>query len=287
MEFRRRDKYTFMICNNSATVVPQHPLQPRSTMMTRHVFLACLATIGIVAHVSATATTPGLRFAVTNPGLTEVKDIALPIINAALKDLTIPDMNLDEHLPIIGHITLDLSDIQVTDFNLPDAALGVSSPPSVALDMSGLTLQVALNYHWRKVHWPHLSSSGSITANPSGGSIVLDMSMSTENGHVVLKSTDCSVDFSGFDVHFHGDLSWLYNFFVWLFKNTIKDSVQSAVQKELLDVVDTRYGFSVLRAHTTTYITCFSQFERCTCQDPHCDLPWRWKVSHHGRNRRH
>lgn len=36
-------------------------------------------------------------------------------------------------------------------------------------------------------------------------------------------------------------VAWLYNLIVGLFKNTIKDAVQSAVQKELVQVVGTRY----------------------------------------------
>lgn len=38
----------------------------------------------------------------------EFKDIALPIINAAFQDLTLPGMDLQEHVPVLGHITLDL-----------------------------------------------------------------------------------------------------------------------------------------------------------------------------------
>ena len=67
----------------------------------------------------------------------ELKNVALPIINAALQDVTLPNMNLQEHVPVLGHISLDLSNMKVTGFRLPSAVLAVSSPPQFTMDMSG------------------------------------------------------------------------------------------------------------------------------------------------------
>ena len=66
-----------------------------------------------------------------------MKDIALPIINAALQDVSLPDVSLDEHVPVVGHVKVTLSSIKMSGFRLPSAALTVSSPPHFSMDMSG------------------------------------------------------------------------------------------------------------------------------------------------------
>ena len=75
--------------------------------------------------------------------------MALPIINAALQDLTLPDIDLDEHVPVVGHITLDLTNIKITGFDLPSAALTVSSPPHFTMDMSGEACARGVYMRWR------------------------------------------------------------------------------------------------------------------------------------------
>jgi len=71
---------------------------------------------------------------------------------------SIPDVHIDTHVAEpFGHITLDLTDIQVTGFHLANATLGLpTSQPetgaSVELDLDGLQLDVDCAYKWRKVH---------------------------------------------------------------------------------------------------------------------------------------
>ena len=73
---------------------------------------------------------------------------------------SIPDVHIDTHVAEpFGHITLDLTDIQVTGFHLANATLGLpTSQPetgaSVELDLDGLQLDVDCAYKWRKVHLP-------------------------------------------------------------------------------------------------------------------------------------
>jgi hypothetical protein len=68
--------------------------------------------------------------------------------------LSLPDQELHVDVPVIGHVTLDLSNIKITGFHIPSASIGLAPPSAVT------GLQVAMDFHWRKDHWPHISDHG-------------------------------------------------------------------------------------------------------------------------------
>lgn len=192
--------------------------------------------------VSAAAVFPpaALRVAVLQSGVDKIKDILLPVLNNYMaKGVKIPDQHIDTHVAEpLGHITLDLTDITITKFNLPTADLDFVPPSGVNVDFSGLTMSISMNYKWRKVHSPHASDHGSIVAVPNGGALNLDTSLSVTPaglGLATVKSSTCT--FTSFDLTFSGKVSWLYDLLTGLFKDKLKDTIQTAIASALSKAV--------------------------------------------------
>ena len=73
-----------------------------------------------------------LKAVMTQTGIDVISAEALVQVNAALaKPITVPDQHLDvRHLPEpIGHVTLDLTDIVVSNIRIGTAKMAIASTP--------------------------------------------------------------------------------------------------------------------------------------------------------------
>lgn len=183
---------------------------------------------------------PSLRVALLESGVTKLRDILLPVLNKYLASgVKIPDQHIDTHVvEPLGHITLDLTNITISKFDLPSANLNFVPPSGVDVDFEGLTLSIAMNYKWRKVNSPHASDHGSLVAVPRGGVLKLDTSLSVTPAGLGLASVVSSTcAFASFDLTFSGKVSWLYDLLTGLFKDQLKTTIEKAVAGALSSAV--------------------------------------------------
>lgn len=199
------------------------------------------ATNGVAAAGApgAPLTAPALVVTLEQNGVNAIRDFALPIINGALAGtINLPDISQTVDVPVVGHVEIDLTSIAISGFQLPELNVGFAAPDEITTTAGGLTLDVNMDFHYRKVHWPHVSDHGTVSVKASGGSLDLAMSLTSVAGKPHLNVVSSSVDMSSFDIHFSGKVSWLYNFIVGLFKGTLKKAVDSAVNKEVSTVIN-------------------------------------------------
>eukprot|EP00041_Stephanoeca_diplocostata_P014300 m.258840 g.258840 ORF g.258840 m.258840 type:complete len:496 (+) comp19652_c0_seq1:151-1638(+) len=207
----------------------------------RSAVLVMLGILGCNAISLAPPANSSIRVTLTQSGLNELSAIVLPIIQNALNgSISIPDIHIDTHVPEpIGHITLDLTDITLSGVRLADGSIKVAPPHAVSLSLSGMDFDVNMDFKWRKVHSPHASDHGEVSAKPSDASALVAVQttvLPTGVPHVNL--TQGSTTIGSFDIHFDGKVSWLYNLFTNLFENQIKDAISKAVSKALGSAVD-------------------------------------------------
>ena len=185
------------------------------------------------------AVAPHARVVVGESGLDAVSAAALPVINQLLSGgITVPDMTLTVHVPVVGHVDLTLTNIQVrqtSPLRAAKFAIAPTPPPTpgsgkLLLDVDGLSLTVSLDFRWRKRSWPHVSDKGALTATVSDGHIALGVEMDPVAAAPAKAVGDCTATLGDFKVHFskHWD-SWVYNIFTDLFKGTLKDAVVKAI----------------------------------------------------------
>ena len=131
--------------------------------------LALLAAAQFAFAPSAVA--PHARVVVGESGLDAVSAAALPVINQLLSGgITVPDMTLTVHVPVVGHVDLTLTNIQVrqtSPLRAAKFAIAPTPPPTpgagkLLLDVDGLSLTVALDFRWREHSWPHVSDHGKV-----------------------------------------------------------------------------------------------------------------------------
>ncbi len=123
---------------------------------------AAAATIVAVSGVSG----QGFRTGITLGGLQNFEQAIIDFVNADFQNLALPDMHLSEDLPVIGKVDIDLTEITITDFHIPNATFSLSGPSTIGVGVSGTGLSVKLKFHWRKKDWPHISDHGDVTAVP-------------------------------------------------------------------------------------------------------------------------
>jgi len=219
------------------------------------VIVLCALTAGAARAESAPEASPGLVVTLEESGIKAITAAVLPVLNKALSGtIPLPDMNEDLHVPVFGHVTLDLTNIAISGFQLPALDVALAAPDTITTTASGLTLDVNLDFKWRKVHWPHASDHGTISVKASGGAMDLGMSLTSVGGKPHLNVLTSTVDLSSFDIHFSGKVSWLYNFVVGLFKGKLKTAVQGAVSKELTTVIDSDANKALAAMHMLAYV---------------------------------
>eukprot|EP01006_Ploeotia_vitrea_P035388 TRINITY_DN65873_c4_g2_i2.p2 TRINITY_DN65873_c4_g2~~TRINITY_DN65873_c4_g2_i2.p2 ORF type:complete len:473 (+),score=285.79 TRINITY_DN65873_c4_g2_i2:307-1725(+) len=169
--------------------------------------------------------------------------------------ITLPDESLDEHVSVLGHITLSLTDIQVSGFSIGSGAFAVDAPNEVALGLGDINLSVSLNYKWRRVHWPHASDHGSVTASTSDSAMAVGVALTAASGKLTAAAAAHSADFNNFKIKFHGShVAWLYNLLMDLFKGKLKSSLQDAVSKELEKMINTNLNAALAKLPTQSHI---------------------------------
>jgi hypothetical protein len=111
---------------------------------------------------ATSAVAPHARVVVGESGLDAVSAAALPVINQLLSGgITVPDMTLTVHVPVVGHVDLTLTNIHVSQTSPLQAAkfaIAPTPPPTpgagkLLLDVDGLSLTVALDFRWREHSW--------------------------------------------------------------------------------------------------------------------------------------
>jgi LBP / BPI / CETP family, C-terminal domain/LBP / BPI / CETP family, N-terminal domain len=192
----------------------------------------------------------GLRFSFLQSGLTVLADGILLAVNSLFQDVSLPNMTIEEKVPIIGHITLELENIKISGVMLHKVDFDLN-PASNELDLafSNLELKVSMDFKWHDHGIIPISDHGSVEITVSDGNIDADvlLQMLAERIHAVVESDSCSL--GDFDIKFHaGWVTWLYDLLKDLFKNTIKKDVAKAVQTQLTKIVDTtlNQGFDKL-----------------------------------------
>ncbi|XP_028414997.1 lipopolysaccharide-binding protein-like [Dendronephthya gigantea] len=167
-------------------------------------------------------TNPGIEIRVTNQGLAYADNIAIQVLIEKLKTTKINDLSGRADTPL-GDIDYELTNLHNTGASI--ATSSFKTVPGVGLDLSASGVYVAFtgDWHYRKVHWPHVSDSGSFDISASGVSFSLTAKIGADKGRPSISTASCTDNVGDVNVKFHGGASWLYN----LFKGKIADSIKS------------------------------------------------------------
>jgi len=197
-----------------------------------------------------------LRLSFTQHGLNEVIELGTEVVYEALAGgVTLPDIHIDTHVAEpLGHITLDLTDIQITKFTKPVGALTLAAPASADLQLSDIQFELSCGYKWRKVHAPHASDHGTLTADPSSVVFSTSLAFAVTNGTASVAESGTSTDIGDFTIHFDGKVAWLYNLLVSLFGSTIKTSISNAITTAINKAIDVKLNDALAKIPSSVHL---------------------------------
>lgn len=195
-------------------------------------FVAVLAMSTVVLGIGVNEV--GVKVAVTQNALTYLKDVALPIAEAAALTADIPDMTENVHVPVIGHVDLTLKNMKINRLSVKNSSVILHPSNGISVSVTGLDLDITLDWHYRESSWPHIADSGSGEGSTTSASALVYFNVGSDStGHPTAKISTCSLDMSSLSIKLHGGASWLYDIVIDLFHKKIVQALDSGVCKAL------------------------------------------------------
>eukprot|EP00055_Hartaetosiga_balthica_P004441 m.11608 g.11608 ORF g.11608 m.11608 type:complete len:503 (+) comp3865_c0_seq2:95-1603(+) len=188
----------------------------------------------LMAPLPSNAIPAGFQATLTNKGIDYARQVAIPIIQKDLENLSIPDISGDASTPV-GHIDYYLTNIKATSVNLGTSSI-VTSTSGITASISGVSIGLGADWSYREKSWPHVKDHGSADISASSISLSINIVTSLSSTHEPqIAINQCSSNIGHLDIKFHGGASWLYN----LFTSLIADVVKKELNKELCSEIET------------------------------------------------
>lgn len=185
-------------------------------------------------------TTPALKVTMPPSSMQYVANLIQPLLVQKLQMASLPSFSETIGTPI-GDVQLDVSGCQWTSVQVGQLSVGPYQSSGndelgvgVAIDSLGLNC----NWHYRKVHWPHIADGGSADIGFASTAIVSIVQLFNQKGHAGVNAVLCQIDIGSFSLHLHGGASWLYNLFIGALKGKIESAITNAVDSTICTEID-------------------------------------------------
>lgn len=176
---------------------------------------------------------PGFRTAITEKGFEYIVQVGLPILEAQLNNLKIPDIKGDS-----DGVHYEFTNIHIGTFKIPKASI-TTGAGGLTVSASGISLSVS-GAHWHYKTWV-VSDSGSADVSVSSTNLKVTVKIGRDTrGHATLSSSGCQCHIGNLNIHFHGGASWLYNLLEGLIIGTLEDSLSGQVCKQAVEAINTQ-----------------------------------------------
>jgi len=179
---------------------------------------------------------PGFKACITQGGIDYVVTVALPIIVGAVGRIQLPVISGSIGTPI-GSIDYSLTNLIVDNLNIPSAKISISSSGLIGT-VGGGSVHVRLDWHYRESAWPHISDSGNADVDGRDISIQLAASVYAQNEEPQISVQSLNIHIGKLDINLHGGASWLYQIFVDIFSNSIRNELENALKNSLKSVIE-------------------------------------------------
>lgn len=162
--------------------------------------------------------------------------VALEVVEDQFDSLQLPDTSSSWTIPVIGTISLDLSDITLQSLDISAATTGVAPNlhGGVTFIAVGLQTTVTCHFHYHKDSFPKVSGSGDAEVKFENGDVQYKLIPKADaTGRPMILSQDTArVSFGNIDVHTsHSKAAWLYNLFLNVFEAQFRGVITHEVAR--------------------------------------------------------
>jgi len=198
--------------------------------------LAFIAVLAASAEVN-----PGLRTTVSNDGIDYARKVSQPILIEEVKKLTLPDIEEKVHTPV-GKVKFSITNMHLTEFNISKSSIVMTAPNIATVSISGMSVKLYLNWRYKKtVFHAHVGDHGHADVHTKGAStkISAQIGRDPKTGAPTVTISDTGFDVGDLNIKLHGGASWLYNFFIKVFKGKIRSSINKELRSKLSSTIGT------------------------------------------------
>jgi len=200
--------------------------------------VVCLTVLllGVVALTSAA--NPGFKVSLSQNGLNYARQVALEFLQKRFSTIKLPDQNGQASAPIIGGIDWTLTNIVMSGLQIPQSAIGIIPGSGVQIKFADAQVHLTMDFHFRQRNWPHIEGSGNLVIQGSGISIGVATQVGASNGKPTISVTSCTCSIDKLDVKEHGGPSWLYNFFLSVLNEVVKQIAEKGISGAVTSLIN-------------------------------------------------
>jgi lipopolysaccharide-binding protein len=175
----------------------------------------------------------GINVAVDIKGLNKLVKEILPTFLETIETMAIPNIEHQEAKIPLGHIFVDVTDIDIGNVQIPAVTLDTQEPNIVGFSSTGMNIPVHANWHYVGMGWPHIADSGSVDVTAQDGTAACQLKITEVNHRPNATMLSDTIGFSDYHISVHGGHSWLYNIISDIFHRAIKGALNTALSKAL------------------------------------------------------
>ncbi|KAG2392828.1 hypothetical protein C9374_011553 [Naegleria lovaniensis] len=162
-----------------------------------------------------------------------------PLFAQEIEAQKIPDMQLKEHVSLIGDVDISITGITLSNVGLGNLQVGMTSPNQVSLTDNNAQITISLNWAYRQESWPHSSGSGTAvcSTNTVSMAVTILMQLDVNTGKPQFQLTTNTIDLGTLNINISGGGGWILSLLQNLFSSQIKSSIETGVESAISSAV--------------------------------------------------
>jgi len=182
---------------------------------------------------------PGFSTAFSQNGLDYFRGVGLQLLSQKLKNLTIPNINGERPISIIGNIQYNVSQIALASVNFDASNIVIVPGVGLSITVDKASANGVLHWHWQQNSFPHLHGTG--LANFSTAlSMSMKLTFQAVNNHLQLDTVNPVVVIDDLSVEITGTSGWFYNFLLDILGPFLKNQIADQLEKAVGNQVETQ-----------------------------------------------
>ncbi|KAL0479567.1 hypothetical protein AKO1_007747 [Acrasis kona] len=181
----------------------------------------------------------GVRFIFAASGVNAVLKKYIPEYTKVILSTPIPSIHVVQKVAILGDVDFNIENVKINKIDFGDFQANSRSPNVVILGTDTASVSFSLNWSYKQKNWPHASGHGTAEGFAERTQLKGTVFASVKDGIFVFKSDKITLDIGNSKVTIHGGVSgWIANLLEALFRQRIRDAIESSVQNVIVDKID-------------------------------------------------
>ena len=207
-------------------------------MMHKHIIavLACVFLATIIVSAAQSPPPASLKFMIQSSGIEQIQKIVNPLLLGFLQNTTIPDQSISK----LG-ITLNLTDIQISGFDLGTETVVLQEPDTLTISTTSLSCAIKMN--WRYTDGPAIDWSGWAEDDVAGTTVKATLVVGSDaHGRASLSAQSAGVSIGSLQIHLHGSGGQLFQAIATLMEPVIRKVAEKAISDNMVSGLNAVLG---------------------------------------------